>query len=835
MPFFNGFINTIEKGDLQKCIEYYNDRITIVDDKIVTRETPFPIYTYTDHYQCILKSIEKGYIHILKWLIYDDNVQYTDINDENDEIEDISFYELFIHSVKYNQLEIAKWLVDDDDQGQIHEIYPTLPLIKKSEEELKIFDYTLIQHENIEFAQFFVDSFPMYHIQDTLEAVFYSCIEKKKINSCKWIIDEQEGRIFSKLKDNHFKRRDVYKMICRFGNRELLEWFSTYAFGLCGNDIVYMDAEIDGVDIRLWNNLDFIQGVRSAIIYNNLDIYYYLIETYTNNDKFYLDFPQDFEDAINNGSIESINIAQSFYPEITRHIHTFSKKFLRTKCLTYIKHLFKISISDWVDDNVLNLSSPQSFQDLLIEASYNPDINVFIWIYNLGIKYNPNAVKTNVNYIVVLSKLIENNRLNTIIWMNDNIIKFGRSTQDDTQNEPKILTYTVTNLFVDACKNFNYNIAYWIYENNMKYVDLKGDINMPGVDEYYYPVYQEDEYNYPDEVVDRSSLRYSPISTGLSILLDIICRNENKDKVSCTLDQFTQFYVLILTIDPTTNIHVRDEILFRFSCIYDKYSIGRFLLDFNHNDIGISDNTIIDIGVSDSTILRNLVEDNTTELETIKWLFYLKPDLYVPYDVLVFALEAENIEVIRLIHDKNTNNINNLTPDVFQDLCDSYEELDTIRWILETRPSFDIKTNDHRAFLSACYNEDYNLARLLCEHEPDIYGIFNVVHSNNTTTFQHCINTKFEPRDEHYIYDDKEVDDCPICYATKSNIITDCKHMFCLDCLRLHVQRNVSTCPMCRVSISQNNVCWITIKSNETTRNIYNITEDEIDDDLMKI
>ena len=99
------------------------------------------------------------------------------------------------------------------------------------------------------------------------------------------------------------------------------------------------------------------------------------------------------------------------------------------------------------------------------------------------------------------------------------------------------------------------------------------------------------------------------------------------------------------------------------------------------------------------------------------------------------------------------SHINNLTPDVFQDLCDSYEELDTIRWILETRPSFDIKTNDHRTFLSACYNEDYNLARLLCEHEPDIYGIFNVVHSNNTTTFQHHINTKFEPRDEHiYIF-----------------------------------------------------------------------------------
>ena len=144
MPFFHGFINIIEKGDLQKCIEYYNDHITIVDDKIVTRESSFPIYTYTDHYQCILKSIEKGYLDILKWLIYDDNVQYTDINDENDEIEDISFYELFIHSVKYNQLAIAKWLVNDDDQGQIHEIYPTLPYTKKSEEELKIFHYTLI-------------------------------------------------------------------------------------------------------------------------------------------------------------------------------------------------------------------------------------------------------------------------------------------------------------------------------------------------------------------------------------------------------------------------------------------------------------------------------------------------------------------------------------------------------------------------------------------------------------------------------------------------------------------------------------------------------------------
>ena len=825
MPFFNGFINIIEKGDLQKCIEYYNDRITIVDDKIVTRESPFPIYTYTDHYQCILKAIECGYVDILKWLIYDDNVQYDVINDENDETEDISFYELFIHSVKYNQLAIAKWLVDDDDQGQIHEIYPTLPDIKKSEEELKIFDYTLIQHENIEFAQFFVDNFPMYHIQDTLEAVFYSCIEKKKINSCKWIIDEQEGRIFSKLKDNNFKRRDVYKAICRFGNAELLEWFSNLSSGLCADD-VSIDAQIDGVDLRLWNNLDFIQGARSAIIYNNLDIYYYLIEKYPNNDKFYLDFPEDFQDAINNGSIESINIAQSFYPEITRHIHTFSKKFLRTKCLTYIKHLFKISVSDWVDDNVLKLSSPQSFQDLLIQACYNPDINVFIWIYNLGIKHNPNAVKRNVNYIVVLSTLIENNKLNTIIWMNENIIKFGRSTQDDRQNEPKLLTYTVTNLFVDACNNFNYNIAYWIYENNMKYVDLKCHMNIPGVGEYYYPVYQEDEYNYPDEEIDRSSLRYSPISKGLGILLDIICHNENTSEVCCTLDQFIQFYVLILTIDPTTNIHVRDEILFRFSCIYDRYSIGRFLLEFNHNDIGISDSTIIDIGVSDSTILRNLVEDNTTELETIKWLFYLKPDLYVPYDIFVFAIEAENLDIIKLIHSKNPNNINNLTPLVFQELCEDHEDIDIIHWILETRPSFDITTDDHNAFRIACEYEDYPLARLLCDHEPDIYSIFNVDYSNGGTTFQHCIKTSFKPRDQIILYNDTDIDDCPICYSTKSNVITDCKHMYCFDCLKLHVQTNNSTCPMCRVNISAKKICWIATPSGDTSPKITQYEKD---------
>ena len=80
--------------------------------------------------------------------------------------------------------------------------------------------------------------------------------------------------------------------------------------------------------------MDFIQGARSAIIYNNLDIYYYLIEKYPNNDKFYLDFPEDFQDAINNGSIESINIAQSFYPEITRHIHTFQKIF--TNKMSYL-------------------------------------------------------------------------------------------------------------------------------------------------------------------------------------------------------------------------------------------------------------------------------------------------------------------------------------------------------------------------------------------------------------------------------------------------------------------------------------------------------------------
>jgi len=50
--------------------------------------------------------------------------------------------------------------------------------------------------------------------------------------------------------------------------------------------------------------------------------------------------------------------------------------------------------------------------------------------------------------------------------------------------------------------------------------------------------------------------------------------------------------------------------------------------------------------------------------------------------------------------------------------------------------------------------------------------------------------------------------ECPICYETTCNAYTDCKHEFCIGCIRTHIHNcrttwKISTCPMCREEITQ--------------------------------
>jgi hypothetical protein len=71
--------------------------------------------------------------------------------------------------------------------------------------------------------------------------------------------------------------------------------------------------------------------------------------------------------------------------------------------------------------------------------------------------------------------------------------------------------------------------------------------------------------------------------------------------------------------------------------------------------------------------------------------------------------------------------------------------------------------------------------------------------------------------------------ECPICYETTCNAYTDCKHEFCIGCIRTHIDicrttRKKSTCPMCREEVTQ-------VFENSTARARAPVVDLTIEDD----
>ena len=53
-----------------------------------------------------------------------------------------------------------------------------------------------------------------------------------------------------------------------------------------------------------------------------------------------------------------------------------------------------------------------------------------------------------------------------------------------------------------------------------------------------------------------------------------------------------------------------------------------------------------------------------------------------------------------------------------------------------------------------------------------------------------------------------KITECIICHENKSNLYTECGHMYCYDCLTSWLSEN-SSCPYCRKTIITQDICFI--------------------------
>ena len=123
----------------------------------------------------------------------------------------------------------------------------------------------------------------------------------------------------------------------------------------------------------------------------------------------------------------------------------------------------------------------------------------------------------------------------------------------------------------------------------------------------------------------------------------------------------------------------------------------------------------------------------------------------------------------------------------FIDAC-CQNDLLTAKHLFETKQNIDIRFNNDQAFISACKSDNIEVASYL----ESLLSSFYNLEIENEHIIKYSIN-KFPFFDKISVVIDK----CCICYETNSNIITECTHQFCYDCLSMWYDKS-KRCPYCR-------------------------------------
>jgi hypothetical protein len=146
---------------------------------------------------------------------------------------------------------------------------------------------------------------------------------------------------------------------------------------------------------------------------------------------------------------------------------------------------------------------------------------------------------------------------------------------------------------------------------------------------------------------------------------------------------------------------------------------------------------------------------------------------------------------------------------------------DIAEQILYNNPLLDLSFNDNIIFKDACINGNMELIKWIFKIIPDIsvYSVNNYICINNSTLFKTSITNWINLHNDKYhlliidnifkcklklkikfeFRDMDDIETCIICMENMCDIITNCNHQFCMECIvKFYNKNNEFFCPMCR-------------------------------------
>jgi hypothetical protein len=196
---------------------------------------------------------------------------------------------------------------------------------------------------------------------------------------------------------------------------------------------------------------------------------------------------------------------------------------------------------------------------------------------------------------------------------------------------------------------------------------------------------------------------------------------------------------------------------------------------------------------------QNDIEGNSYDpLPILKWLLEIKPDINISKNnemAFYYACVYNNKEtanwLLQIKPDLNISIDNNY---IFRK---SASNLEIIKWLLEIKPDIDIEMNNHEVFKNACENHGYEAVKFLVSLNPTKY-IVKFTDWGSIESWKIYINYIRKQTVEIKLSD---IQGCPICMDKNSQVITNCKHSFCVKCIK-KICESENKCPYCRAIIT---------------------------------
>jgi len=181
---------------------------------------------------------------------------------------------------------------------------------------------------------------------------------------------------------------------------------------------------------------------------------------------------------------------------------------------------------------------------------------------------------------------------------------------------------------------------------------------------------------------------------------------------------------------------------------------------------------------------------------------------FTDYNYLIYAeMINSKYSIAKCLYEKCSYVFDSLTTvelfDIFTEWC--MDDVLMAKWLYDKFPYIPIHKNQHQMFINACNSNYISIARFLVDLKPNCYYICEIDDVIIHWDVEYNLNIPNIITKDEIPY---SIENCYICYD-ESNLMTRCRHFYCVSCLEQHYERNSMSCPYCRKQNIENDLYLI--------------------------